>query len=125
MARQFADEAAGAAVNPLQQQAVKSIPRHVIEGAIAEGLLEELPQSVAEQIFQNVALDKPWYDQVDSAIVLGALSGGAMGAGAAGYHAAARRRARPRSARAIPPRPGPLATSRRQRPRRAIPGLSG
>ncbi|ATG94678.1 hypothetical protein CQB05_12110 [Paracidovorax citrulli] len=93
MARQFADEAAGAAVNPLQQQAVKSIPRHVIEGAIAEGLLEELPQSVAEQIFQNVALDKPWYDQVDSAIVLGALSGGAMGAGAAGYHAAARPRA--------------------------------
>lgn len=87
ISKQFADGAATAATNPLmQQQAMKGIPRQVIEGAISEGLLEELPQSVAEQVFQNIALDKPWYEDVDSAVVLGTLSGGAMGAGAAGYH---------------------------------------
>ena len=48
IARQNADEAATAAANPLVQQQAKSVPRQVIEGAITEGLLEELPQSVAE-----------------------------------------------------------------------------
>ncbi|MDH5857800.1 PLxRFG domain-containing protein [Lampropedia aestuarii] len=84
--KQIADNAATAAVNPLvQQTALKSIPRKVIEGAIVEGFLEELPQSVSEQIIQNLALGKEWYEEVDAAIVLGTLSGGAMGAGAAGY----------------------------------------
>ena len=77
LARQNADEVAAAAA--------KSVPRQAIEGAITEGLLEELPQSVAEQLLQNLALDKPWSDGLDDAIVLGVLSGGAMGAGAAGY----------------------------------------
>ncbi|WP_280192153.1 PLxRFG domain-containing protein [Delftia sp. PS-11] len=88
IAKQFADEAATAAANPLvQQRAVKSIPRQVIEGAISEGLLEELPQSVSEQILQNLALGKDWAQDVDTAVVLGTLSGAAMGGGAAGYHA--------------------------------------
>ncbi|MDO5288544.1 MAG: PLxRFG domain-containing protein [Pseudomonadota bacterium] len=83
-AKGMADDAA----NPLlTQQAAKSIPRQVIEGAISEGLLEELPQSVAEQILQNLALDKPWHEDVDSAAVMGMLSGGAMGAGASGVRA--------------------------------------
>jgi len=87
MAKQNADDAATAAVNPLvQQAAAKSIPRRVIEGAISEGFLEELPQSVAEQIFQNVALGKDWLTDVDSAAVMGVLSGGAMGGAASGYH---------------------------------------
>lgn len=87
MAKQNADDAATAAVNPLvQQAAAKSIPRRVVEGAISEGFLEELPQSVAEQIFQNVALGKDWLTDVDSAVVMGVLSGGAMGGAAAGYH---------------------------------------
>lgn len=86
IAKQFADDASRAATNPLvQQQAVKSIPRQVIEGAVAEGFLEELPQSVAEQVFQNLALDKPWYEDVDAAVVMGTLSGAAMGGAAAGY----------------------------------------
>ncbi|MBJ7436845.1 MAG: hypothetical protein JHC54_14365, partial [Acinetobacter sp.] len=45
----------------------KSLPRRVIEGAISEGFLEELPQSVSEQILQNLALDKPWSDGIEDA----------------------------------------------------------
>lgn len=87
MAKANADDAARAAVNPLvQQQAAKSIPRRVVEGAIAEGFLEELPQSVAEQVFQNVALGKDWLTDVDAAVVMGVLSGYVMGGAAAGYH---------------------------------------
>lgn len=67
-----------------KQAAMKSIPRKVIEGAISEGFLEELPQSASEQILQNFALGKDWSEGVDSAVVLGVLSGMAMGGGAAG-----------------------------------------
>ncbi|WP_287914171.1 PLxRFG domain-containing protein [Comamonas sp.] len=91
MAKEFADDATTAAAQGvLQQKALKGIPRQVIEGAIAEGLLEELPQSVAEQVLQNIALGKPWHEEADSAIVMGTLTGGAMGAGAAGYSGFAR-----------------------------------
>lgn len=85
LAKQHADEAVAAAANPLMVQAAKDIPRQVIEGALVEGVFEELPQSVTETIIQNLALDKPWSEGLDEAIVLGVLSGGAMGAGAAGY----------------------------------------
>lgn len=90
-AKGMADEASAAAArtasNPLVlQQAAKGIPRRVIEGAIAEGFLEELPQSVAEQVFQNVALGKDWLQDVDAAAVMGVLSGGLMGGAASGYH---------------------------------------
>lgn len=60
----------------------KSLPRRVIEGAISEGFLEELPQSVSEQILQNLALDKLWSDGVEDAAVMGTLAGMAMGGGA-------------------------------------------
>jgi len=60
----------------------KSIPRKVIEGAITEGLLEELPQSVSEQIIQNLALDRDWSEGIEDAAVMGTLAGMAMGAGA-------------------------------------------
>lgn len=119
MAKQNADDAATAAVNPLvQQAAAKSIPRRVIEGAISEGFLEELPQSVAEQIFQNVALGKDWLTDVDSAAVMGVLSGGAMGGAASGYHGFKQPKAEPGAspsdqpgaaptdAGAAPPNPG-------------------
>jgi hypothetical protein len=67
----------------------KGITRQVIEGAISEGLLEELPQSVSETLMQNIALDKPWNDGLDESIVMGTLSGMAMGGGAAGVHGVA------------------------------------
>lgn len=85
IAKQNAAEAAAAAANPLAQQAAKGIPRQVVEGAISEGFLEELPQSMAETIIKNLALDKPWTEGLDEAIVMGVLSGGAMGGAAAGY----------------------------------------
>lgn len=85
MAKDTAERATAAAVNPLAQPAQKSILRQMGEGAIAEGVLEELPQSVSEQILQNEALGKSWSEGLDDAVVMGILSGGAMGAGAAGY----------------------------------------
>ena len=66
------------------QASSKSIPRQVVEGAMSEGLLEELPQSVSEQLLQNFALDKPWDDGLDAAIVMGTLAGMGMGGPAAG-----------------------------------------
>lgn len=117
--KQFADDAAMAATNPLlQQRAVKSIPRQVIEGAISEGFLEELPQSVAEQIFQNLALGKDWSQDVDTAVVLGTLSGAAMGGGAAGYRAA-------REPRAGAAEAGQAADAAGQEDRQAAPDVAG
>lgn len=62
--------------------AQKSLVRRVLEGAVTEGVLEELPQSVYEQVMQNIALDKPVDEGLNQAIVLGLLSGAAMGGGA-------------------------------------------
>ena len=75
-----------AAAKPAAQPVAKGLPRQMAQGALSEGVLEELPQSVSEQALQNLALDKPWQEDVDSAAVLGALSGGVMGAGASGLH---------------------------------------
>lgn len=60
----------------------KSLPRRLAEGAFAEGVLEELPQSVQEQILSNAALNKPLLEGVDNAAALGLLAGAGMGAGA-------------------------------------------
>jgi hypothetical protein len=60
----------------------KGVVRRVLEGAASEGLLEELPQSVQEQVAQNYATGKPLDEGVDQAAVLGTLTGGAMGAAA-------------------------------------------
>ena len=84
--------AKGMAADAAQQAAMKSIPRKVIEGAIAEGFLEELPQSASEQIIQNIALDRPWSDGVESSVVLGVLSGMAMGGGATLVQGSAQRK---------------------------------
>lgn len=85
----------------------KGMPRRVIEGAITEGLFEELPQSVSEQILQNEALGKPLDEGVEDAVVLGLLSGGLMGAGAG---LASRGRVAPTDdgSSAVPPTPAGL-----------------
>lgn len=70
---------AGAATNPAVR---KGVVRSTLEGAFAEGVLEELPQSISEQVLQNIALDRPLDEGVDQAAVLGLLSGGLMGGGA-------------------------------------------
>lgn len=69
---------AGAALSP---SAGQNLARRIIIGAVQEGFLEELPQSVQEQIAQNLALRRQPWDGVDDAAVLGALTGAAMGGG--------------------------------------------
>jgi N12 class adenine-specific DNA methylase len=70
---------AGAAVNP---RAAKSVVKAALGGMVTEGLLEELPQSVQEQVWQNHAAGRPLDEGVNQAAVLGMLSGAAMGGGA-------------------------------------------
>ncbi|WP_180644319.1 PLxRFG domain-containing protein [Acinetobacter bereziniae] len=69
-------------VGEIASMPAKSLPRRVVEGAISEGFLEELPQSVSEQILQNLALDKPWHDGIEDTAVMGTLAGMAMGGAA-------------------------------------------
>ena len=78
--------ASGRAANEGAENTVKqkNIVRRALEGAVTEGLLEELPQSVSETVLQNIALDKPVEEGVDAAAVLGLLSGAAMGGFAGG-----------------------------------------
>lgn len=59
----------------------KGFARKLVEGGIAEGVFEELPQSVQEQMLSNYALDKPLTEGVDKAAAMGLLTGSAMGAG--------------------------------------------
>ena len=60
----------------------KGIARRLVEGGLAEGVFEELPQSAQEQIAQNLAIGKPWNEGVPEAGAMGMLVGGLMGAGA-------------------------------------------
>lgn len=64
---------------------ISSIPKSILAGAISEGILEELPQSVSEQALQNIALGKDWTEGLDDAIVMGTLAGMAMGGGINAY----------------------------------------
>jgi hypothetical protein len=57
----------------------KSFVTRGLQGALTEGVLEELPQSAQEQIASNVALDKPWDEGVGNAAAMGALTGAAQG----------------------------------------------
>ena len=50
-------------------------------GMLQEGVLEELPQSIQEQMFQNWASNKPILEGVDKAAVTGLVAGAGMGAG--------------------------------------------
>ncbi|RQF49547.1 SAM-dependent methyltransferase [Pseudomonas aeruginosa] len=76
----------GQLAGELASMPAKSIPRKVIEGAISEGFLEELPQSASEQVLQNLALGRDWASGLDEAMVMGTLAGMAMGGPAAVLH---------------------------------------
>jgi hypothetical protein len=71
-----------ALVDGFSQESKKNFARKVVEGGISEGLFEELPQSVQEQMLSNYSLDKPLFEGVDKAAVMGGLTGGMFGAGA-------------------------------------------
>lgn len=64
---------------------MSTIPKSILYGAVSEGILEELPQSVSEQALQNIALGKPWNENLDDAAVMGTLAGMAMGGGINAY----------------------------------------
>jgi GGDEF domain-containing protein len=59
----------------------KNFARRLVEGGITEGVFEELPQSIQEQMFSNYSLDKPLTEGVDKAAVMGLMTGTAFGAG--------------------------------------------
>ncbi|PTM61923.1 PLxRFG domain-containing protein [Phreatobacter oligotrophus] len=76
-------------------------------GVVAEGLLEELPQSVSEQMAKNYALqgadpNQRLMEGVPNAAAGGAVVGGLMGGGMGAAGAAARRNDAPAPAPAIP-----------------------
>lgn len=54
------------------------------KGAVQEGVLEEMPQSMQEQVFTNLATGKPMGDGVAAAGAQGLLTGGAMGGAMSG-----------------------------------------
>lgn len=56
--------------------------RRVIGGMVSEAVLQELPQSAQEQMWQNYAEGKDIWDGVARQAVEGAIAGGVMGAGA-------------------------------------------
>jgi hypothetical protein len=60
----------------------KGIFKKILYGAFQEGVLEELPQSMQEQIAQNLALNKPIDDGVFEAGAMGMLAGFAQSTGA-------------------------------------------
>ena len=64
------------------EAAKRSLAKRVIYGAFSEGVLEELPQSVQEQILSNAANNRPLDEGVAQSAVLGTLAGAVMGGGA-------------------------------------------
>lgn len=75
------------------EEAQKSVILGAIKGALSESTLEELPQSLQEQIIQNLNAGRPWDEGVAEAAAAGWLAGGVMGApgGALGQTAENRR----------------------------------
>jgi|GEM_PF-1975295 len=67
-------------------QARHSLPARMAGGALSEGVFEELPQSIQEQMWENYALERPLLDNVGKAGAQGMLAGAAMGAGANVLH---------------------------------------
>lgn len=60
----------------------KNILKSAFEGALSESVFEELPQSLQEQIVQNVNTGRPWDEGVAEAGASGTLAGAFMGGGA-------------------------------------------
>lgn len=66
----------------LAEGAGRSLAGRVAGGMVSESVLQELPQSTQEQMWQNYAEGKDIWDGVARAGVEGAIAGGVMGAGA-------------------------------------------
>lgn len=61
------------------QSAGKGVARKAAEGAVVEGVLQELPQSAQETALQNIALERPWDEGMGEAAAMGLLTGSALG----------------------------------------------
>ncbi|MFV0602025.1 MAG: hypothetical protein ACK5NE_09460 [Brachymonas sp.] len=59
----------------------KGFVSSLLKAGVSEGVFEEMPQSVQEQIWQNWATDKPLGEGVGSAAAQGIVTGFAMGGG--------------------------------------------
>lgn len=92
--------------------ATGNIGKRVAKGMFSEGVLQELPQSAQEQIWQNLGDGKPWNEGVFTQGIEGMVTGAAMGGG----HAAI---ANPVSA------PTENPTAQAQEPPRALPLYAG
>lgn len=57
----------------------KGVVRSAAEGAVVEGALQEMPQSMQEQAFQNIATDRPVTEGVGASAAAGLLAGGVIG----------------------------------------------
>lgn len=66
----------------LAKGGAKSLAGRVAGGMVSESVLQELPQSTQEQMWQNYAEGKDIWEGVARAGVEGAIAGGVMGAGA-------------------------------------------
>lgn len=96
---------AGQTVNATGKQ--KNALRRFVEGAFTEGVLEELPQSVSEQVLQNVALGKDLMEGVDYAAAMGLLAGAAMGGPVAALAGGGRADQAPTTPPGTGPQPAP------------------
>ncbi len=59
----------------------KEVGKRLVVGGISEGLIEELPQSVQEQLWSNAALGRPLIEGVKESAALGLIVGSMTGAG--------------------------------------------
>lgn len=84
-----------------------SLPGQIAKGALFEGVLEELPQSMQEQMWTNAALDRPLTEGVMEAGATGMVLGSVMGGGAQ-----------------LANRPNPQAELHNQRVKDALGGIS-
>ena len=75
---------AGAAKGELSKKAQSKLAA-AAKSAIIEGGIEELPQSVADQVIQNVATNRPWDEGVGEAAASGLVLGSVPGFGAGFY----------------------------------------
>jgi hypothetical protein len=81
----MADVDTALAMNPAQRAAAGGVDSGLVKriagGAVSEGVLEELPQSMWEQAAQNYGEGKPLGEGVAEAGAMGMLAGGVMGGG--------------------------------------------
>ena len=65
----------------LAETSNKGVIRRIVEGGISEGVFEEMPQSMQEQVWMNAATGKDLLEGVKEAGAAGLLTGAAMGSG--------------------------------------------